>query len=482
MTRRSPAQQVLRRRAFPFAAVGIGVVVALPLGVPGANLVEVAVAGALTLAILVTGLSLRWSRLPSWAAVAPALAYLVVVVLLRDAAGGGPSALGVLVLLPIVWMALYASRWHLLVTLAGTALVFVVPILVVGPPDYPTTEWRRAVVTVTVAALVGATVQRLVGEVRERAGVQDTISRVARELTSGRDTREEICRAACDLSAASTAFLLEPVADQLVSTAMVGADLPEIRIAVGREPSGSVKAFISGRPLFVADVRSDEGVSQRLADALGARTALYQPVLNGRAVIGVLTVVWREPVRELSDPRAQAIGLLALEAAVAIERADRQATLARQAQTDPLTGLGNRRLWDEALTRELERAKREGVTTSVALLDLDHFKALNDERGHQAGDRFLRAAAAAWRAQIRGEDLLVRHGGEEFAVLLHDCDPEEAAMIAERVRQATPEGLTCSAGVATHEPGEDASALVERADAALYLAKRRGRDRVETAV
>jgi diguanylate cyclase (GGDEF)-like protein len=461
--------------------VGIAPVVLVPIAVPGADLAETAAAGALSVAIFLTGVSLRWSRLPGWAPVVPALAYLVAVALLRDAAGGSSSALGVLVLLPVVWMALYASRWHLLVTLAGTALVFVVPILIEGPPEYPATEWRRAVVTVTVAALVGATVQRLVGEVRERAGVQDTIARVARELTSGRDTREEICRAAQELSSASIAFLLEPVSDQLVSTAMVGADLPEIRIPVGREPSGSVKAFISGRPLFVAEVRGDERVSRRLVDALGARTALYQPVLNGRAVIGVLAVVWREPVRELSDPRAQAIGLLALEAAVAIERADRQATLARQAQTDPLTGLANRRLWDQALARELERAEDEGVPTSVALLDLDHFKALNDERGHQAGDRFLRAAAAAWRAEVRGEDLLVRHGGEEFALLLRDTGPGEAAMIAERVRGATPEGVTCSVGVATHVAGEDAAALVERADAALYLAKRRGRDRVEVA-
>jgi GGDEF domain-containing protein len=119
----------------------------------------------------------------------------------------------------------------------------------------------------------------------------------------------------------------------------------------------------------------------------------------------------------------------------------------RLARTDGLTGVANRRGWDDELPRELARATRSGRPLCIALLDLDHFKAYNDRHGHQAGDRLLKAAAAAWQARLRRSDLLARYGGEEFAVLLPDC------------------GL------------EDAGQLVDRADRALYAAKAGGRDR-----
>ena len=119
---------------------------------------------------------------------------------------------------------------------------------------------------------------------------------------------------------------------------------------------------------------------------------------------------------------------------------------------------------------------RSGRQLCVVLLDLDHFKAYNDRHGHQAGDRMLKAAAAAWQARLRRSDLLARYGGEEFAVRLPACGPEEALEIAVRVRTAQPEG-TCSLGVAAWDGREDAGQLVDRADRALYAAKEGGRDR-----
>jgi diguanylate cyclase (GGDEF)-like protein len=112
----------------------------------------------------------------------------------------------------------------------------------------------------------------------------------------------------------------------------------------------------------------------------------------------------------------------------------------------------------------------------VALLDLDHFKAYNDRHGHQAGDRLLKAAAAAWQSRLRKTDLLARYGGEEFAVLLPDCGLDNAMEIAERLRTAQPEG-TCSIGVAAWDGHEAAAQLVARADRALYAAKEGGRNR-----
>ena len=147
----------------------------------------------------------------------------------------------------------------------------------------------------------------------------------------------------------------------------------------------------------------------------------------------------------------------------------------RLARTDALTGVANRRAWDEEFPRELARAARSGKPFAVALLDLDHFKAYNDQHGHPAGDRLLKAATAAWQGKLRKTDLLARYGGEEFAILLPDCALDSAMEIAERLRTAQPEG-TCSLGVAGWDGREHANALVDRADRALYAAKQGGRN------
>ena len=146
--------------------------------------------------------------------------------------------------------------------------------------------------------------------------------------------------------------------------------------------------------------------------------------------------------------------------------------LARLARTDPLTGLANRRGWDEQLDRELARARRSGDPVSVALLDFDNFKAFNDAHGHQAGDRLLVAAAAAWQAQLRAGDVLCRWGGDEFAVLLPDCSEREIQEIIARISQSTPSWQSCAAGVANWDGNETAHDLLRRADTQLLEQKR----------
>jgi diguanylate cyclase (GGDEF)-like protein len=150
------------------------------------------------------------------------------------------------------------------------------------------------------------------------------------------------------------------------------------------------------------------------------------------------------------------------------------------ARTDPLTGVPNRRVWEAELPRELERARRAGTPLCVAMIDLDNFKGYNDRFGHQAGDRLLKEAASAWRAQVRSTDLLARYGGEEFVLLLPACAVEDAVRIIERLRAVTPQ-VTCSIGISSWDFQESASELLERADQALYLAKAEGRDRYVTA-
>lgn len=148
------------------------------------------------------------------------------------------------------------------------------------------------------------------------------------------------------------------------------------------------------------------------------------------------------------------------------------------AGTDSLTGAANRRAWDEELASVLARAEREPLPVSMAIIDLDDFKGFNDRHGHQAGDRLLKEAAAAWRSILRASDVLARIGGDEFAVLLPGCGLEMAATIADRLRGAVPPSAGCSVGVALWDGKETALGFTARADGALYDAKDRGRDRV----
>jgi diguanylate cyclase (GGDEF)-like protein len=156
--------------------------------------------------------------------------------------------------------------------------------------------------------------------------------------------------------------------------------------------------------------------------------------------------------------------------------------------TDGLTQVGNRRALDEALVREGERSRRHGFPLSVALVDLDHFKRINDELGHRAGDEVLVLFAHRLRAVVRSADRIFRYGGDEFAVLLPHANLQGAERVGARIVTATEERpfrarqrlvrLTCSVGVASLRANEEPEALLDRADAALYRAKERGRSRV----
>jgi diguanylate cyclase (GGDEF)-like protein/PAS domain S-box-containing protein len=148
---------------------------------------------------------------------------------------------------------------------------------------------------------------------------------------------------------------------------------------------------------------------------------------------------------------------------------------------DSLTGLPNRRALEEQLPRELARARRSDSPLCVAIIDIDHFKSYNDTHGHLAGDEVLRQCARAWDGALRGEDTIVRFGGEEFLVLLPDTAPDEATEVVERLRQRTPMGQSCSAGLASWDFVESDDDLLGRADAALYLAKAGGRDQLALA-
>jgi diguanylate cyclase (GGDEF)-like protein len=168
------------------------------------------------------------------------------------------------------------------------------------------------------------------------------------------------------------------------------------------------------------------------------------------------------------------------------------AELRHRSRHDAVTGLLNRRAMEEALEAQLQRSLRNGEAFAVMMIDIDHFKSINDRHGHATGDRALKQFAAVLRAGVRGVDRVARFGGEEFLALLPDTSLADAQPLAERLREQVASqslvqpqvklSLTVSIGVAEWRPGsDDVARLLLRADAALYRAKQGGRDRVELA-
>ena len=163
----------------------------------------------------------------------------------------------------------------------------------------------------------------------------------------------------------------------------------------------------------------------------------------------------------------------------------------QSALRDPLTDTGNRIAMDQTLQREIEMSRRHLQPLSLLMLDIDHFKLVNDNHGHSAGDDVLKAVAASIKGQLRNVDMVFRFGGEEFLILLSNTTREAAAMVGERLRFAvqaedySADGhsieLTVSLGCSTLLPGESAESLLRRADNALYVAKREGRNRLAMA-
>ncbi|MBD9587039.1 GGDEF domain-containing protein [Pseudomonas sp. PDM03] len=163
----------------------------------------------------------------------------------------------------------------------------------------------------------------------------------------------------------------------------------------------------------------------------------------------------------------------------------------QSALRDPLTDTGNRIAMDQTLQREIDMSRRHLQPLSLLMLDIDHFKQINDTHGHSAGDDVLKGVAASIKGQLRNVDMVFRFGGEEFLILLSNTGREAAAMVGERLRLAaqakdfSADGnlieLTVSLGCSTLLPGESAESLLRRADSALYVAKREGRNRLAMA-
>ncbi|MCZ2824154.1 MULTISPECIES: GGDEF domain-containing protein [unclassified Modestobacter] len=237
----------------------------------------------------------------------------------------------------------------------------------------------------------------------------------------------------------------------LLGTALISA-------VVYAAPDRTSAVALAGMYLFIA-------VAAFFLFALPVASAYLGTAIGACTVVLTLCGVAAGPVVALAIVMA-AMGLVV-------------ATLARRASAaslDGLTGLANRRGFDDALEETVRFAVRTGTDLSVALVDIDHFKSTNDQHGHAAGDELLRTVADEWLPRVPRGSVLARHGGDEFALLLPAHAGPAALAVVEQLRVACA-GVPLSIGVAQHEPGEPTSRFMRRADSALYRAKAAGRAR-----
>ena len=233
--------------------------------------------------------------------------------------------------------------------------------------------------------------------------------------------------------------------------------------------------------LAMEEVRSDPAIAALLPDV--EHLVVVPLVAEGRVQGSLLVEHALRSGSRIERRVVNAVERFGAYAALALRNAVLLEQIQRLAATDGLTAIANRRTFEATLERELARAQRHSEPVSLVLLDIDHFKVLNDTHGHVAGDEVLRNVAAALACECREFDTAARYGGEEFAVILPGCSAAEALEAAERFRRIMAEApgevpITASAGVATFpDHARDAEHLVRLTDDALYAAKRSGRNR-----
>ena len=341
---------------------------------------------------------------------------------------------------------------------------------------------------------------RLYTETRRKAQEFEALYQVSRTMASTLDLQNILTRISETVSSllqaqAMSLMLLGPDGRSLSTVAgynLFDEAFPDAG-EVHRGLSPSLVAVREKRLVMVSDVRTDAvyGAWLRLAGDRGFSSFLAIPLIVHDRALGCMNLYMIER-HEFGSEEIQLLSTFASQAAVSIENARLFEEARKLAITDPLTGLANHRQFYDQLAREFRRAQRYQRPLTLLMLDLDHFKAFNDQHGHLAGDQALRETADILRQNARSVDLLARYGGEEFAIILPETDLVRAAAHAERIRSAVASHVfesqetgqehrvTISIGVAVltavTKKIED---LVHDADQAMYRAKAGGRNRLE---
>ncbi len=291
------------------------------------------------------------------------------------------------------------------------------------------------------------------------------------------------------LDSETDALLLE------VKKGVIEGLVEKMRIPKGQGIAGKVAQF--GEPLLVQNLESDPRIRQKNREHYKTRSFLSVPLKIGDRTIGVLNLSDKISGEVFTEDDLELIQSFASHAAVVMERNilySQTERLKKLSITDPLTGLLNRRYFQERLEEEIARTSRHGRQLSLMMLDIDGFKIFNDTFGHPAGDRLLKRISGVIMDSVRTMDVVSRFGGDEFLVLLPETHPGVVAQIAERIRQdvarvaLAPEivgadailATSVSIGVASYpKNGHTLEMLVEQVDRALYQAKMKGKNRIE---
>lgn len=286
-------------------------------------------------------------------------------------------------------------------------------------------------------------------------------------------------------------YLMARDTGQLEMRAIIGYN--DVRIQnVPQEKHGYVaKAVQEGKPLLVTNVQQDASMRYEgsIDEARAVQSAIVAPLILRNEVIGALAL---ESLKEnaFSSDDLRVLVTFAATATAAIRNALLHGEVQKLASTDTLTNVYNRRGFIELSKREIERARRFGRPLSAIMVDVDHFKEINDTYGHAEGDRILCMVTERLKSNIREIDILGRYGGDEFTIILPETDLFVATNVAERVRQSIievptlikdqPVQISFSIGVARANPETaDLTTLLDNADAAMYIAKQAGGNRVE---
>ncbi|HVY10206.1 MAG TPA: GGDEF domain-containing protein [Mycobacteriales bacterium] len=341
--------------------------------------------------------------------------------------------------------------------------------------------WVLTIVTAILAYLNQADLRRQRYEL-------DRLVDLGRELENAEDATsvgERLLAALGDAFGFDRMVLFE--VDQGIARPLVTSGVtPPSEIADLTPESVIHQAIDAGNVRRVAELDSE--ADPWLAATLPGGRELVVVPLVADGVVGVLVVA----LGRWADSRSEARVIATTErfvshAAVALRSAELLARVRQLAITDGLTQLSNRRAFDRALEREIGRAARADGRLSVVLIDVDNFKALNDEHGHVTGDTVLRQISRALQRSVRSYDTIARYGGEEFAAVLPGCSAGLAFTLADRLRLAVQDApsdvkVTASVGVATYPfDGAESATLLRSADRALYASKRAGRNRVRSA-
>jgi diguanylate cyclase (GGDEF)-like protein len=325
-------------------------------------------------------------------------------------------------------------------------------------------------------------------ELRRRRGDLEALTSLAEQIERTDDS-SSVARTLLDAAVASFEFprgvVIASAEGHLPLLASYGLG-EDVARRPGRPGTSAVVAQAHAQHATVLvrglDPEQDAWLSHLLPDA--SNLVVVPLSAEGRS-LGALVV---EHTGSAKIQRRVVTGLerSATYAALALRNAWLLEQVQRLAATDGLTKIANRRTFEATLEREVARATRSADHVSLVMIDIDHFKSLNDSHGHQAGDEVLRNVAAALSCECRDFDTPARYGGEEFAVILPGCGPEEAFEIADRLRCAVALApstvpITASAGVASYPAhAGDADTLVKAADEALYASKHAGRNRTST--